>query len=208
MENPLNKRIFLNILLSYTKRNSSVGYCQGMNYLAATLYRVLGNEELSFWALCNLCESILPLDYYSHMIEVLVDQKVFAHILNEEKPILFEHLRSLGLDVALVLFQWFICLFASQFNQEVTEAIWDLLFLEGTVTIFRAAIAILDIMEEEILGNTEFMDIYPLLNSKPFEIVNSPSVLFKNMKKFIEIDDEKINDLRKEFRPLILEEQK
>ncbi|CAI2384326.1 unnamed protein product [Moneuplotes crassus] len=206
-ENSQNKRILLNILLSYTKRNPQIGYCQGMNYLAATLLRVFDDEELAFWGLCNLCESILPLDYYSHMIEVLVDQKVFVHLLQELMPTLYEHLQNLGLDVALVLFQWFICLFASQFNQQVTEAIWDLIFLEGSVAVFRSSLAILSIMEEDILDASEFSEIYPILNTKPFEVINEPSVLMKSIKKFITLKHERIRELRNQYRPIILEEQ-
>ncbi|CAI2381864.1 unnamed protein product [Moneuplotes crassus] len=206
-KNDKNKRILLNILLSYTKRNSTIGYCQGMNYLAATLFRVFEDEELAFWGLCNLCESVLPLDYYSHMVEVLVDQKVFVHLLQEKKPELYAHLQNLGLDVALVLFQWFICLFGSQFNREVTEAIWDLILLEKSVAVFKSSLAIFDIMEEEILNSSDFSDIYPLLNEKPFEIVNQASVIMKSLKKFVDINSSQIEKLRDNYRPIILEEQ-
>jgi len=52
-ENFTNNRKYqthmLNILLSYAKRNSSVGYCQGMNYLAGILVRVVEDQESAFW---------------------------------------------------------------------------------------------------------------------------------------------------------------
>jgi hypothetical protein len=79
-----------------------------MSYLAATIHRVVDDEEDSFWLFTNLLESILPLDYYSQMIDVLVDQKVFVHLLQKTKPKIFLHLQQNGIDVAIVLFQWFI----------------------------------------------------------------------------------------------------
>jgi hypothetical protein len=35
------------------------------------------NEEEAFWTLCMILETILPVDYYSNMIGVLIDQKIF-----------------------------------------------------------------------------------------------------------------------------------
>lgn len=54
----------MNILLAYAKRNTAVGYCQGMNYLAGMIVRVVEDEEDAFWVLTNLFETILPLDYF------------------------------------------------------------------------------------------------------------------------------------------------
>jgi hypothetical protein len=121
INNPKNYKKMSNILRSYSKRNAGIGYCQGMNYVAATLFRVVDDEEDTFWLLCNLLESILPLDYYSQMIEVIVDQKVFVNLLQSRKPELFKHLSNMGLDFAIILFQWFICIFSSQLNREATE---------------------------------------------------------------------------------------
>ena len=119
--NPVNKNKILNILLSYAKRNPSIGYCQGMSFLTGTILRVVRDEENTFWILVNLLESILPLDYYSQMVEVLVDQKVFIHLLQKRKPKLYEHLQETGLDVAMVLLQWFLCIFTTQLTREATE---------------------------------------------------------------------------------------
>ena len=47
----LNHSKMLNILRCYAKRNSAVGYCQGMNYLGGMLTRVMPNEEEAFWTM-------------------------------------------------------------------------------------------------------------------------------------------------------------
>jgi hypothetical protein len=66
-----------NVLTAYSWRNPTVGYCQGMNFIVGRLLRFM-NEEEAFWTLTMLLESILPIDYYSNMIGVLIDQKIFA----------------------------------------------------------------------------------------------------------------------------------
>lgn len=64
------------VLDAYVKRNPTVGYCQGMNFIVGRLLQFM-NEEESFWTLCMIIETILPIDYYSNMIGVLIDQKIF-----------------------------------------------------------------------------------------------------------------------------------
>jgi hypothetical protein len=51
-----------------------------MNFIAASLLKYL-NEEESFWVFTTICEDYLPLDYYSKMLGILVDQKVFENSL-------------------------------------------------------------------------------------------------------------------------------
>ena len=55
------------------KRNPTVGYCQGMNFIVGRLLQFMSEEE-SFWTLANLIETVLPIDYYSNMVGVLIDQ--------------------------------------------------------------------------------------------------------------------------------------
>lgn len=43
-----------NILVAYSMYNTEVGYCQGMNNLAAILLMYLGEEEAAFWGLHSL----------------------------------------------------------------------------------------------------------------------------------------------------------
>lgn len=98
-KNPENTAKLKNILASYAQRNSYIGYCQGMNFLSATIFRVVKDEESIFWVLVNLLESLLPIDYFSQMVEVLVDQKVLSFLLHREMPQLFEHFQNTGVDV-------------------------------------------------------------------------------------------------------------
>ena len=63
------------VLHAIVIRNPTVGYCQGMNFIAARLLNCMKEEE-AFWTMAQIVERYLPLDYYSNMIGVLVDQKV------------------------------------------------------------------------------------------------------------------------------------
>ena len=61
-----------NVLYSIVVRNPTIGYCQGMNFIAARLLYCMKEEE-AFWTMTQIVECYLPLDYYSNMIGVLVD---------------------------------------------------------------------------------------------------------------------------------------
>jgi len=43
--------------------NPDVGYCQGMNVVAAILLLTYATEEDAFWSLVSLIENILPAGY-------------------------------------------------------------------------------------------------------------------------------------------------
>ena len=61
-----------NVLFSFVKRNPTIGYCQGMNFIVGNLLKIL-NEEQSFWVFVAITENILPIDYYSDMLGILID---------------------------------------------------------------------------------------------------------------------------------------
>lgn len=62
------------------------------------------NEEEAFWTTTMILETILPLDYYSNMIGVLIDQKVFFELLKKKLPDIVEHLNKLNFDPSLIAF--------------------------------------------------------------------------------------------------------
>ena len=61
-----------NVLSTFVKRNPTIGYWQGMNFVVGNLLKYL-NEEESFWVFVSITENILPIDYYSDMLGILVD---------------------------------------------------------------------------------------------------------------------------------------
>lgn len=52
------------VLIAYSRRNPAVGYCQGMNMIAASLLLIMPTEEDAFWVLVSIVENILPKTYF------------------------------------------------------------------------------------------------------------------------------------------------
>ena len=197
----------LNILLAYAKRNTSIGYCQGMNYLGSLIARVIRDEEDSFWILTNLFESILPLDYYSLMTDILVDQRVFTMIFKKKKAKLYRHFQNIELDLGLVCFPWLVCLLTANLHRNIWETIFDFIFLEGNEVIFKSIFAILSILEPYLLRAEDFQQANDILERQMKDLITDPEVVIKHMAKYGGLKVDLINQLRRKYRKSVLEEQ-
>ena len=94
-----------NVLMCYSIRNSSIGYCQGFNFLVLRLLEVLKGEvifififiyfqEEAFWVFCELIEEILPLNYYSEMCGIMADMQIILNLIKKIMPQIFEILEE------------------------------------------------------------------------------------------------------------------
>eukprot|EP01018_Ginkgo_biloba_P011536 Gb_32768 [translate_table: standard] len=141
------------VLVAYSFRDSNVGYCQGLNYVAALLLLVMKTEEDAFWMMAVLLENVLFNDCYADNLSGChVEQRVFKDLLAKMCPRITTHLENLKFDASLVATEWFLCLFAKSlpsevweyfcFSDKTTMRIWDVLFNEGANVLFRVALAI------------------------------------------------------------------
>ena len=90
-----------------------------MNFIVGRLLQFMSEEE-SFWTLAMIIETILPIDYYSNMVGVLVDQHVFKQTVTHFFPDLLEHFGFLNFDPSLLAFQWFVCFFTLNISEKVS----------------------------------------------------------------------------------------
>jgi hypothetical protein len=74
-----------------------------MNFIVGLLLKHL-NEEQAFWVFTHIAENLLPLDYYSAMIGIMVDQKVFEHILRASFPKMVAHMNKHNYQLDLIAF--------------------------------------------------------------------------------------------------------
>ncbi|XP_061832535.1 TBC1 domain family member 2A isoform X2 [Nerophis lumbriciformis] len=152
------------ILLAFSWQNPSIGYCQGLNRLAAIALLVLQNEEDAFWCLVSVVDTIMPQDYYTkNLVASQADQHVFKDILLEKLPRLAAHFKLHGIDVSLVTFNWFLVVFVESLPSDILLPLWDAFLYEGTKVIFRYALALFKYKEDDILKIDDSTDIYQYL---------------------------------------------
>ncbi|SPO22937.1 uncharacterized protein UTRI_01615 [Ustilago trichophora] len=154
------------LLVAFSWYNPSTGYCQGMNNLAATLLLTHATEEEAFWVLVCLIEKILPSEYYtSHLLVSQADQRVLIELVSEHMPRLHAHISELGVDLPAITFAWFLSLYTDCLPVETLFRVWDVMFVEGMVILFRVAMSILKLYEAELLATTSASSFYGLAHS-------------------------------------------
>uniref|UniRef100_A0A8C9VFB5 TBC1 domain family member 2 n=1 Tax=Scleropages formosus TaxID=113540 RepID=A0A8C9VFB5_SCLFO len=152
------------ILLAFSWQNPSIGYCQGLNRLAAIALLVLQNEEDAFWCLVAIVETIMPKDYYSKSLTASqADQRVLKELVAEKLPRLAVHFEEYGVDVSLITFNWFLVVFVEDLASKILLCVWDAFLYEGTKVLFRYALALFKYKEEDILKIHDKVEIYQYL---------------------------------------------
>uniref|UniRef100_A0A4W3I9C3 TBC1 domain family member 2 n=1 Tax=Callorhinchus milii TaxID=7868 RepID=A0A4W3I9C3_CALMI len=158
------------VLLAYSWQNPDIGYCQGLNRLAAIALLILPEED-AFWCLVAIVDCIMPEDYYSKtLIGSQGDQRVFRDLLSDKLPRLTAHFEQHNVDLSLITFNWFLVMFVDCLKRDILLGIWDAFLYEGTKVLFRYGLAIFKYNEEEILKLNDNLEIYENLRSFPKNI--------------------------------------
>ena len=150
----------------------TIGYCQGMGSIVATLL-LFCEEEDSFWLMCTIIENLLPASYYSHtLIGLQADMKVLNALLSIYLPNLLLSFHKYDIELSLICVNWFLTLFSNSLHMRMLLRIWDLLFYDGTCILFQITLAMLKLNEPRLLDCECSSSIYHILNDIPFNCVD------------------------------------
>ncbi|VDN02558.1 unnamed protein product [Thelazia callipaeda] len=139
------------VLYAYRFHNKSVGYCQGLNRLAAVALLFL-EESDAFWFLVACIEHLQPTAYYTSSLNCAVaDQKVLRDLVNEKLPKLSYHLRRFEVDLSAFTLSWFLTCFVDMFPHTIYLNLFDVFLYEGNKVLFRFALAVLKLAENSVL---------------------------------------------------------
>lgn len=154
-----------NVLSAYAHSNPVVGYCQGFNYIAGLILLVTKDEEATYWLLKHLVE-VVAIEYHSKNMRGLQrDIFVISELVKSRTPLINEKVLELGIPWAVILTKWLICLFSEVLPVETVLRIWDVLFAEGYKIIFRVSLAIISILEKDIMKTNDITELAELLRN-------------------------------------------
>ncbi len=102
---------------------------------------------------------------YSHLLVSQADQRVLIELVGEHLPLLHAHINELGVDLPAITFAWFLSLYTDCLPVETLFRVWDVMFVEGMVILFRVAMAILKLHEKELVATTSAAGFYGLAHS-------------------------------------------
>lgn len=155
------------VLLAYSRRNTEVGYCQGMNLITANLLLIMPSAEDAFWILACIIEKILPTGYYDHsLLASRADQQVLRGYVAQVLPRLSAHFDELGIALETMTFQWFLSVFTDCLSAEALFRVWDVVFCfgDGSTFLFQVALALLKLNEQQLLGCITPAAVYTYIN--------------------------------------------
>lgn len=205
VDNGSNLKKVKRILVAYSRRNVSIGYCQGFNFIAARIYKFIQNEENSFWLFVQLIENILPFNYYYELTGVIVDtiiiknmimryfQSSFLNISENQTSSLYEN------SLSNILNKWLITLFIHNINEDLCEFIWNCLFLQGNIMIFKISLGLFSTLRKEIL-KLKSIEEFDYLLEKYIATIDEKTILvwYCFLRKY-EYDTNSIKGFRNEY---------
>ncbi|XP_017261019.2 TBC1 domain family member 2B isoform X2 [Kryptolebias marmoratus] len=166
-----------NVLLAFSWRNPDIGYCQGLNRLAAIALLYLDQED-AFWTLVAIVEVFMPRDYYTKtLLGSQVDQRVFKDLMSEKLPRLHAHFEQHKVDFSLITFNWFLVVFVDSVVSDILFKIWDAFLFEGPKIIFRFALALFKFKEEDFLKLQDSTAIFKCLRCFTRKILDSRKLM-------------------------------
>ena len=128
-----------NILMCYSIRNTSVGYCQGMNFIVGRLLLIMDNEEQVFWIFIQIIEKILPLFYYSDLAGIIIETTIIDTFISFYLKKFYDSLLENNFKLSLNNFihKWMVSLFAQALSPEMVYSFFDFFFLDGEICLFK-----------------------------------------------------------------------
>ena len=146
-----------NILICYSTRNTSVGYCQGMNFIGGRLLLIMGNEEQAFWLFIQIMEKILPVIYYSELIGIVVQTTLIENLISLYFPELYKYLQDNNFNIPLRNFihKWMVCLFTQTMSPEMVYTFLDFLFLEGSDLLIKASLFLISCIHDKLFKSND-----------------------------------------------------
>lgn len=130
------------ILFTYAKKNSSVGYVQGMNELVAVIYYIFSIDDsefigpfvesdtyICFEKLMGDMEQLFKMNDVSYsQLFITLQIKKIKEIMNFCVPQILPHLNDESLNLDVCVTRWIFCLFAQDCGMEMAVNFWDRMF--------------------------------------------------------------------------------
>ena len=175
------------VLQAFAVHNPDIGYCQSLNFLAGLLLLFLDeNEQKAFTMLNIITKNYLP---GTHGIVLAnADVAVLMTLIRESMPAVWSKINDLPPNadlasstrlptVSLATTSWFMSCFIGTLPIESVLRVWDILFFEGSKTLFRVGLAIFKSGERTIKAVTDPLEVFQVVQSLPRGLIDVNGLL-------------------------------
>jgi len=176
----------------------SIGYVQGMSYVAAALLLYMNHFD-AFVCFTNLLHSPFMTSVCRiELANLAKHSQLFQIIFAQYAPELYEHFNNLNITTEHFLLEWWLTIFTKSSEVPIFSRILDCFFLEGEIVVHYIAVGMLRQFEKELLS-TQFEACLDLIQQIPRRV--NEQALFASLEHFVitpkiqAIMDEMHNDL-------------
>eukprot|EP00730_Choanoeca_flexa_P016122 TRINITY_DN7556_c0_g1_i1.p1 TRINITY_DN7556_c0_g1~~TRINITY_DN7556_c0_g1_i1.p1 ORF type:complete len:891 (+),score=161.21 TRINITY_DN7556_c0_g1_i1:126-2798(+) len=153
------------VLTAFAWHHPNIGYCQGLNLLAAFLLLYL-DEQDAFWGLLTLVENVMEWEYYRFpMLGSHIDLRIFSDLVDVQLPQLSQHFKDMQFDLKATSFSWFFTAFVGTLPTECVMRIWDAFLAEGRVVLFRYGLAVLRCHADKLLAIDDLLALHTYMRT-------------------------------------------
>eukprot|EP01132_Coremiostelium_polycephalum_P003846 gene3846-4791_t len=155
----------IDLLGAYICYRPDIGYVPGMTFLGAMF--LLNMEKFdAFQCLSNHINKVCYLSFFRQDLSGIpkylnaMDATVEALI-----PQLSKHFKEIGISAKNYLVDWITTLFSKALPLDIATRVWDLVFIEGEIFIYRTSLAILRYFLSDLENATydECIDLFTRL---------------------------------------------
>ena len=194
------------ILRIFVVTRPDIGYVQGLSYIAGILLTQMDKFQ-AFTCFCNIILSPNIFTFYK-LDDIGIKKRLdlFNEILKINLPNIYNLFLRNEVLPEYYLLEWIMTLFTRTFHIELVLRIWDVYMIEGILALYRASVAIIILIEKELI-NLDFSEILNKLKDiKNLKIEEDQFLEYMKKVKFNNKIKKFIDNFNEDYLPIEEEE--
>ncbi|XP_034474658.1 ecotropic viral integration site 5 ortholog isoform X4 [Drosophila innubila] len=195
-----------NVIKAYSLHDREVGYCQGSGFIVGLLLMQMPEEE-AFAVLVQIMQQHRMRHMFKpSMSELGLCMYQLENLVQEQIPDMHIHFQQQGFQTTMYASSWFLTLYTTTLNVNLSCRIMDVFLSEGMEFIFKVALALLLTGKESLLC----LDMEAMLKffqkELPGRVEADPEGFF-NLAYSLKINTKRMKKMEKEYQDLKKKEQ-
>ena len=175
------------VLQGFAVHNPDIGYCQSLNFIAGLLLLFLNEDEQKVFTMLDIItKNYLPGTH--GVVLANADVAVLMTLIRESMPAVWSKINDLPPNtdlatstrlptVSLASTSWFMSCFIGTLPIESVLRVWDVLFYEGSKTLFRVGLALFKSGEQSIKAVTDPLEVFQVVQSLPRGLIDANELM-------------------------------
>ena len=160
-------KVLKDVLETYIAYRPDIGYVQGMSYVSAMLCLYTPDSFTAFCCLGNIIVSEHFFPFFALDVEKISQYySIFEMALQSTSKRIGKLLVDLKIEPELYIFSWFQTVFVRVLPLRVASRVWDCFLVDGTIVLFRVALALILLLKPKLKQCETFEECYALLMQK------------------------------------------